>query len=199
MRCKRLAAVLPRRTTHHIDLDARPCGADVATCTWHLSFVSAPSSREASRLPSLPMKVALLSTLYASQGLPYGFFTQALPVLLREQKATLTAIGLTSLLAFPWAMKALWAPLIDRFPRVRGGRRRAAVLALQGSAIVSVLLLSLFDPERVLLVLIVGVVVTKPHRGDARHRDRRARDRDPDAERTGHRQRRAGRRVSARG
>jgi PAT family beta-lactamase induction signal transducer AmpG len=122
--------------------------------------VSLGSSQEAPLLPSLPVKVALLSTLYASQGLPYGFFTVALPVLLREQKATLTAIGLTSLLAFPWALKALWAPLIDRIPRVRGGRRRAAVLVLQGAAIVGVLALSLFDPERVLMVLLIGVVIT---------------------------------------
>jgi len=105
-------------------------------------------------------KVALLSSLYASQGLPFGFFTQALPVLLRTHEATLTAIGLTSLLSFPWAMKALWAPLVDRAPIVRGGRRRASVLVLQSAAVLATLALAVVSPERALLVLLVGVVVT---------------------------------------
>jgi len=40
-------------------------------------------------------KFLLLATLYLSQGLPYGFFSRALPALMREQKASLEAIGLS--------------------------------------------------------------------------------------------------------
>ena len=40
------------------------------------------------------MKLGLLTSLYFSQGLPFGFFTQALPVLLRKQGLSLPAIGL---------------------------------------------------------------------------------------------------------
>ena len=39
-------------------------------------------------------KLGLLSTLYFSQGLPFGFFVQALPVLLREQGLSLPAISM---------------------------------------------------------------------------------------------------------
>lgn len=61
----------------------------------------------------------LLAALYFAQGLPYGFFTQALPVLMREQGHSLTAISSVSLLFIPWAVKFLWAPWVDH----RGSRR----------------------------------------------------------------------------
>jgi MFS family permease len=64
--------------------------------------------------------LTLLASLYLAQGLPYGFFTQALPVLMREQGASLTLIGATSLLYLPWVLKFLWAPAVDAF----GTRRR---------------------------------------------------------------------------
>ena len=43
-------------------------------------------------------KIVLLAALYLAQGLPYGFFTQALPVLLRDAGYSLKAISATSLL-----------------------------------------------------------------------------------------------------
>ncbi len=46
--------------------------------------------------------------------MPYGFFTQALPSLLREQGISLQTIGLGSLLTLPWALKWLVAPLVDK-------------------------------------------------------------------------------------
>lgn len=78
-----------------------------------------------------PQKLGLLTSLYFSQGLPYGFFTQALPVLLRTQGLSLPAIGLTNLLALPWALKFLWAPWMDRHGSARLGRRRGYILPTQ--------------------------------------------------------------------
>ena len=74
--------------------------------------------------------IALLLGLYLSQGLPFGFFTQALPVLMRQQGVDLGTIGLANLLALPWALKFLWAPAIDRVP----GPRKRVILPLQGIA-----------------------------------------------------------------
>ena len=65
-------------------------------------------------------KMVLLTCLYLAQGLPYGFFKQALPVMMRDRGASLPEIGLLSLLTLPWALKFLWAPLVDGL----GGRRR---------------------------------------------------------------------------
>lgn len=76
-------------------------------------------------------KVILLGSLYLAQGLPYGFFTQALPVLLREHGLSLPLIGLANLLALPWALKFAWAPLVDRVHAPRRGRRRAVIIPLQ--------------------------------------------------------------------
>ena len=54
------------------------------------------------RTASTFARMGLLGSLYFSQGLPFGFFVQALPVLLRKQGVSLGAVGLTSLLAVPW-------------------------------------------------------------------------------------------------
>ena len=80
---------------------------------------------------STVMKLGVLSFLYLSQGLPFGFFTQALPVLMREQGYSLEVIGLTTLLACPWALKFLWAPWIDRTGASRFGRRKSWIVPLQ--------------------------------------------------------------------
>jgi predicted MFS family arabinose efflux permease len=80
---------------------------------------------------STPRKLVLLGSLYLAQGLPYGFFTQALPVLLRESGMSLPAIGLANLLLLPWGLKFAWAPLVDRVRAPRLGRRRAVIVPLQ--------------------------------------------------------------------
>jgi MFS family permease len=82
-------------------------------------------------------KLVLLGSLYLAQGLPYGFFTQALPVLLRNEGLALPLIGLAHLLMLPWALKFLWAPLVDRVDAPKRGRRRVVIVPLQiGCAIV---------------------------------------------------------------
>ena len=102
-------------------------------------------------------KLGLLSSLYLSQGLPYGFFTQALPVLLRKQGMSLPDIGLTNLLALPWALKFLWAPLMDRYGSERLGRRRGYILPLQFLS--AALLLGLALPEGAVSIPVLLVAV----------------------------------------
>lgn len=76
-------------------------------------------------------KIALLVALYFAQGLPFGFFTIALPAMLRQSGQSLKTISLVSvLLTLPWLLKFLWAPFIDH-----RGTRRAWLLALQVSAL----------------------------------------------------------------
>lgn len=86
-------------------------------------------------------KLGLLATLYFSQGLPYGFFTQAVPVLLRKSEYSLGGIGLASFLALPWALKFLWAPLVDRTALPGLGKRKSWILPIQ--AVTALLLLAL--------------------------------------------------------
>lgn len=91
---------------------------------------------QATGAPRMPHLV-LLGALYAAQGLPYGFFTLALPVLLRDAGWSLAAIALLQFLALPWAIKFLWAPWLDHH-----GARRTWLLVLQGAACALALTLS---------------------------------------------------------
>ena len=102
---------------------------------------SPPSSGTRAVLPAAPL--LLLGSLYIAQGLPYGFFTQALPVLMRENGASLKAISLTSLLFLPWALKFLWGPLVDHL-----GTRRGWILPIQFTAAIGAALLALIDPAQ---------------------------------------------------
>ena len=101
-----------------------------------------------------PAKLGLLATLYISQGLPFGFFTQALPAVMRQQGISLAAIGLSTLLMLPWGLKFLWAPWVDRGPR------RHWILPLQLASATVLFLLALADPAQSLTWLIVGVLLT---------------------------------------
>ena len=82
-----------------------------------------------------PLKWLALISLYLVQGLPHGFFGQAMPVLLREQGVDLKSIGLLSLVALPWALKFIWAPVLDRVSLVPGEYRRSWILAMNHTAV----------------------------------------------------------------
>jgi PAT family beta-lactamase induction signal transducer AmpG len=92
-------------------------------------------------------KIALLTSLYLSQGLPNGFFTQALPVLLRHYNFSLAAIGLISLLSLTWAFKFVWSPLVDQYGSNRFGYRRSWIVPLQLMAVVLLILTSFINPQ----------------------------------------------------
>ena len=98
-----------------------------------------------------PYKITLLIALYMAQGLPFGFFTLALPVLLREAGYSLTQISLLSFVALPWVLKFLWAPVLDHT-----GTRRSWLLGFQFASIGGALLLTQADPSDGLTVLIIA-------------------------------------------
>jgi MFS transporter, PAT family, beta-lactamase induction signal transducer AmpG len=103
-------------------------------------------------------KVLLLGSLYLAQGLPYGFFTQALPILLREHGLSLPLIGLANLLALPWALKFAWAPLVDRVRSPRG-RRRAVIVPLQLASAVALGALAVAASPDAMWLLCIAVLV----------------------------------------
>lgn len=101
-------------------------------------------------------KWTLLLALYFSQGLPFGFFTQALPVLLREDGVSLSRIGLSGLLFLPWALKWLWAPWVDAH-----GLRKHWIIPLQLATILTAVALATVDgsPEQKLFWLKIAIVL----------------------------------------
>ncbi len=104
-------------------------------------------------------KFSLFACLYFSQGLPYGFFTQAMPVYLREAKMSLAAIGGAALLTWPWALKFLWAPLADRYGFPKLGLRRSWILPLQLASVLALFLVSFLDPAESLMVVLVAFLI----------------------------------------
>lgn len=96
----------------------------------------------------LRSRLWLLLTLYVCQGLPTGVFTQALPAILRRYDVPLTVIGLSGLLAMPWALKFLWAPFVETHFSARTGQRRSWILPMQFAALFMLLLIAFFDPLR---------------------------------------------------
>jgi PAT family beta-lactamase induction signal transducer AmpG len=54
--------------------------------------------------------------LYLAEGLPAGIFHDLVAVwLLEAHDISLGSLGLVSLLAMPWTLKAIWSPLVDRW------------------------------------------------------------------------------------
>lgn len=91
---------------------------------------------------SFAWKISVLSSLYFVQGLPAGFQATALPTYLRQQGATTTLIGFLGVLALPWSLKVLWAPLVDSAWWPALGRRRSWILPMQGLLLLSCLVAS---------------------------------------------------------
>lgn len=97
--------------------------------------------------PATSYSLLTLFSLYLAQGLPVGFMTQALPALLRHYGVSLTQIGLSGLLMAPWAIKFLWAPLVDRRALNRMGHYRSWILVTQGCTILALLGLAYVPPS----------------------------------------------------
>ena len=86
----------------------------------------------------------LLFSLYWAQGLPVGFMTHALPVILRAQGVSLAHIGGFGLLMLPWSIKIFWATYVDRFALSRLGHYRSWIIPTQLSSVLILIILSFF-------------------------------------------------------
>eukprot|EP01016_Furgasonia_blochmanni_P027480 TRINITY_DN28973_c0_g1_i1.p1 TRINITY_DN28973_c0_g1~~TRINITY_DN28973_c0_g1_i1.p1 ORF type:complete len:238 (-),score=19.02 TRINITY_DN28973_c0_g1_i1:50-763(-) len=75
--------------------------------------------------------ILTLFTLYFLQGLPIGFFSQALPVLLVEKGATYAQFGTLSICLYPFAFKLFWAPILDTYYSEKIGKRKTYILPIQ--------------------------------------------------------------------
>lgn len=101
-------------------------------------------------------KYLWLASLYIAQGLPYGFFLQALPIILRLQQVSLPAIGASFLLTLPWSLKFLISPWADRLHFKTLGLRKSWILPIQFCAAFLFLLASLFNPAENLPALLLA-------------------------------------------
>ncbi len=103
------------------------------------------------RLPAVAMLV--LAGLYAAQSITGSMVQTALPVVLRDAGVGLDQIGYLSALFLPWALKFLWAPLVDRF-----FTQRTWILSCQLGLIATFLIASMLPPATQLAAL-TGVLL----------------------------------------
>lgn len=110
-----------------------------------------------------PIKWLALISLYFIQGLPHGFFGQAMPVILREQGVDLRHIGLLSLVALPWALKFLWAGWLDRWSPIASEPRRSWIYVCNLSVVFGLVILSFFEfeaiQEKTWIVIVIALLL----------------------------------------
>ncbi len=98
----------------------------------------------------LDRRMLAILLLGLSSGLPLALTGATLSLWLKDEGLSLTEIGLFTNVATPYALKFLWAPLMDqvRLPVLAGwlGRRRSWLLATQLSLMVLILALAATDP-----------------------------------------------------
>lgn len=88
----------------------------------------------------------LFAALYFSEGAPIGYVWWALPTKLRAAGVPVERVTqITALLVLPWALKFLWAPLLDAVPLARFGVR-GWIIAMQCCMGLALLPLFVLDP-----------------------------------------------------
>ena len=103
-------------------------------------------------------RLGQLIALYVAQGMPFGFATTFLPIVLAHRpdfsyaKATLIQLA-----AFPWFLKVLWAPLADTHYLPKLGRRRSWILPAQALLALTALVAARVDFTGPIIV--IGAVV----------------------------------------
>jgi len=77
-------------------------------------------------------RLTTLCVLYSAQGIPDGFVRIALKVYLIGKGVPTESVGnVIAMVSWPWAMKWVWGPFIDRFEYLPMGRRRPWILMAQ--------------------------------------------------------------------
>jgi len=76
-------------------------------------------------------RIAVLSVLSTASGMPLGWVYTTLQFFLVALGIPKSTIGLLSVVSFPWLLKFLWSPLIDRFALRWPGRRRSWIIVAQ--------------------------------------------------------------------
>jgi PAT family beta-lactamase induction signal transducer AmpG len=92
-------------------------------------------------------RVRLLPLVGFASGLPYLLGGATLSARLSQSGVDLTTLGLFALVALPYSLKFLWAPLLDRFTVPLLGRRRGWMVALQLAVAGAIAALGAADPR----------------------------------------------------
>lgn len=99
-----------------------------------------------------------IGTGFAS-GLPLYLLIQLVPAWLRLEGVSLTAIGFFTAITYPYTLKFLWSPLLERYSVPLLGRRRGWMLVTQIALVLSIASLGFWSPGSFLLTITVVAAV----------------------------------------
>jgi PAT family beta-lactamase induction signal transducer AmpG len=154
---------------------APPGGASAVPCrprsAGHGSFTVTPAqppmatTESATTQPAAMLRVftqrkmAAILLLGFSSGLPLFLSSRTLQAWMTLEGVDLGTIGLFSLVALPYSLKFLWAPLMDRYVPPILGRRRGWLVITQVALLLSIAAMSLHDPSRGLELLAFNAIL----------------------------------------
>ena len=120
------------------------------------------SEKISSTLKSLAnRRVGTVALLGFASGLPLALTGGTLQAWMAIEGVDLKTIGVFSLVGLPYALKFLWAPLLDRFALPFLGRRRGWILVIQFVLMGLIFLLSLTSPKNTpWLVALLALLLT---------------------------------------
>lgn len=101
----------------------------------------------------------VLAVLGFASGLPLFLTSRTIQAWMTLEGVDLTTIGLFSLVALPYSLKFLWAPVVDRYVPPFLGRRRGWLLVIQIALMLAIAAMSLQDPSRALQLLAINVIL----------------------------------------
>jgi len=90
-----------------------------------------------------------------ASGLPLFLLIQLVPAWLRLEGVSLTTIGFFTAIQYPYTLKFLWSPVLERYPLPFLGRRRSWMLTTQLALIAAISALGFWRPEDQLATIVV--------------------------------------------
>ena len=105
------------------------------------------------------LKLSTFFSLYIAQSIPMSFLSTVIPVIMRQQDFSLTAIGLLQLIKVPWLIKFLWSPFIDRNANTLASYKRWIIGSEVCYAII-ILFVSLLDLQTDIILIAILIVAS---------------------------------------
>lgn len=107
--------------------------------------------------------ITIIFFLGIASGLPLALILSTLKVFLVDANIDIKTIGLFSLIALPYSLKFLWAPIIDSISlpilTKKLGKRRSWILLNQFFLIISISALGWFDGNNILNIAIIAILI----------------------------------------
>lgn len=104
-------------------------------------------------------KMSALLLLGFASGLPFLLTSRTLQAWMTIEGVKLSTIGLFSLVALPYSLKFLWAPLLDRFVPPFLGRRRGWLLIMQVALVIAIAAMALHNPKQSLQFIAINALI----------------------------------------